>query len=151
MDENAIEETTEETPANPADFVKLLEDLVPADLIIFDLEGNKYKLPSKLSARRQIKALRMVEMAATLLQDINVEDDAFASMETMMRAAMGVLSDERLLDIIDETFETCYPGISKGIEGPPSDNFDIEELVKAFGPLAVAFAKTMVKAGNLLS
>lgn len=146
MGDTAIEETTE-----PTDFVKLLEDLVPSDLNIFDLEGNKYSLPNRLSARRQIKALRMVERAAELLQNIDVEDGAFDNMESMMRAAMSVLGDERLLDIIDETFETCYPMITRNLEGPPSDSFDIEELVKAFGPLAVAFAKTVVKAGNLLS
>lgn len=146
-----METSVEETVKENTDFVALLEDLVPTDLVIFDLEGNKFKLPSKLSARRQIKALRMVEKAADLLQDIDVDEGSFANMETMLRAAMGVLNDERLLDLIDEAFETCYPMITRNFEGAPSDNFDIEELVKAFGPLAVAFAKTMVKAGNLLS
>lgn len=146
MDDNAIDKTEEDSK----DFIKLLEDLVPSELTVLDLEGNKYKLPSKLSARRQIKALRMVEKAAELLQDIDVDANSFDNMETMMRAAMGVLGDERLLDIIDEAFEACYPGITKAFEGAPTDNFDIEELVKAFGPLAVAFAKTVVKAGNLM-
>jgi len=144
MEENTVEES------EAVDFVQLLEDLVPSDLTIHDLEGNKYKLPSKLSARRQIKALRMVEKAADLLQEIDVDEEAFTSMESMLRAAMGVLSDDRLLDLIDETFDACYPALAKNFEGSPSDNFDIEELIKAFGPLAVAFAKTLTKAGNLM-
>lgn len=145
------EQATEvSAPQDASDFISLLEDLVPSDLEIYDLEGNKYKLPSKLSARRQIKALRLVERAAELLQEIDVDEESFQSMETMIRAAMSVLSDERLLDLIDEAFESCYPMITRNFDAPPSDMFDIEELVKAFGPLAVAFAKSLVKAGSLI-
>jgi len=145
------EETTEVTESEePTDFVALLETLVPTDLIIRDLEGNEYKLPSKLSARRQIKALRMVEKAAELLQNIDVAEDAFTDVESMMRAALGVLSDERLIDLIDEAFSACYPKVSEKLDGLPSDCFDIEDLIKSFGPLAVAFAKTLTKASHLM-
>lgn len=144
MDSNAIEE-------NSGDIVSLLETLVPKDLVIFDLEGNKYKLPSKISARRQIKALRVVEQAGQLMSTIDAPAEAFGDVQAMLKVATTLLSDDRVLDILDEAFEACYPGITQGFDGNPTDNFDVEELIKSFGPLAVAFAKTMTKAGTLLS
>ena len=136
---------------DPSDFMTLLEDLIPPDLTIESLSGEKYKLPSKLSARRQIRAIRIVEKGFEILNTIDIEESSFSNIESMIQTAMGLLGNEDLIDLVDEAFAACYPDVADKLDGLPSDNFDIEDLVKAFGPLALAFAKTMTKAGRLMS
>ena len=132
------------------DLVKLLSDLIPEDLEIEALDGSKYKLPKKLSARRQIKAIRLVEKGMQILDGIDIDEASFESPMKMFTAAAGLLGDERVIDFIDEAFTACYPEVAEACGGLPSDAFDVEDLVKAFGPLALAFAKTMTKATTLM-
>lgn len=120
-------------------FWTLLDALVPeADTQIRDTTGKVYVLPSVLPARRQVKVLRVLRE----LMDLSTSSEAMAAIGSAFKtgdvaggigAALSVLDDERIFDLLDRAFVDAFPGtVPDGSR--PSDVFPVEEMVSALLP-----------------
>lgn len=135
-----------------------LETLVPPENITFEnVFGDTFKYPSMVSARKQIKILRIFDS----LQEVELEGLDFSNMQKIVDSIVKLATNDIVLKGISDCFKIAYPkAIEKSIakakknkydyeeEYVSADLFSIEELASAIVPLFLRLAK---KSGKVLT
>jgi hypothetical protein len=153
------EKTTEPTEALEKDaLLDFLETLVPPENINFEnVFGDKFKYPSMVSARKQIKILRIFDS----LQEVDLDGLVFTDVQSVVDSIVKVATNETVLKGINDCFVIAYPkAIDRSIvkakknkydyeeEFAAADLFSIEELASAIIPL---FLRLVKKSGKVLT
>ena len=139
----------------------LLSSLVPPDEIVFcNIFGDEFVRPSNISARSQIKMLRIVDD----LKELDIEGLNFSDMQAIVDSIMVLAGDERVLKAICECFTLAHKKpleqtMAKAkeldaefeVEFAAADLFSIEELVSSIIPLFIRIAKRAGQAIRALS
>lgn len=115
----------------------MLEKLVPPDgVVITDINGTEYALPTALPARRQVVAFR--EMKKLLDLDVIRESSAeVGSVADVVNLLVDAAASEEVSEALSSVFNAAYPGM---VDGDPLDLFPIEELVISMLPFSGRFA-----------
>ena len=127
----------------------MLDTLVPPDnLEISDVMGNKYELSSFISARSQVKILRIFEE----LQFGDIDMDFNGSVPEIMTKVLKLVSTDEVMSALDQAFKLSHPlayseatlrADEKKIDYQDAlDLFPIEEIVRAIIPLFLRLAQT---------
>ena len=146
----------------PEDAIRgLLSSLVPPDEIVFtNIFGDEFVKPSNVSARKQIKILRIVDD----LKEIELDGLTFDNMQSIVDSIMKLAADERVMKALCNCFSLAHPdALQKTIEKAneincdyeqefaAADLFSIEELVSSIIPLFIRIAKRAGQAIRALS
>jgi hypothetical protein len=133
-------EDIQEVPET-GDIKSILETLIPEDgASIKSIDGKEFKLPSVVSARRQIKALRHLEKAMDILTGIEIDEDVMGDLQKMIMTALDIAQDERILDILDECFEAAYPNVIAECGNPATEAFELNEVLQGLVPFIARLA-----------
>ena len=145
-----------------ANFKGILDTLVPPKSInIEDIFGNKYELVSAISARKQIKVIRMFDEIKEILSNVQVTNIT----SDFVQLISSLAQDEQVLSIICKCFNLAHPSVVKNAkdhadelnyeysddEQIAADLFSIEELVTAIFPLFIRLARRTSQAMSALT
>jgi len=121
-----------------------LEKLVPPDTLdISDIYGNSYTLPTAISARSQIKVIRVFEDLMEKIDKTKFVVPDPVTMPALLKALLIVSSDELVIESIEKCFGLAHPKVLKsalkgyGKGGSAADVFSIEELLSGVVPLFI--------------
>lgn len=141
--------TTEEAepiePMNAAMISLFLERLVPPEKIeIEDIFGNIYSLPTSISARSQIKVIRVFEGMMEKVDRTKFKFPDPINAATLLTAFINISSDDTVMNSIETCFKVAHPKVLKkalskfdGKSGSAADVFSIEELLSGVVPLFI--------------
>jgi len=123
---------------------KFLEKLCPPDsLELKTFDGNSFKLPGAIPARRQVVVFRLLK---ELLEEPEVVA-ALSGVNASSLEATGVVdllvslcTSEELVNKLGVIFSSAYPEVAKET-GDPLDAFALEDLVQSLIPFSERFLK----------
>lgn len=117
-----------------------LDALVPPEgAEITDEAGKSHKLPSRISARKQIAVGRAINGIVASAREAGASESMG---EFVSRLVDACLADDKLLDSLDQAFAVALPQVLEAAagdlsDGPPlsaTDLFPLEEMVGALVP-----------------
>jgi len=125
----------------------LFANLVPVDMVsITDIFGVKHDIATSISARKQIKILRIIEDVKDIEFNLQLNDDS-----NILEMLLSLASNEKFLMAIGKCFDLAYPIVVKELKEQALDNgqecedaldlFPIEDVISAIAPLFIRLAK----------
>lgn len=142
---------------------KFLDRLVPPkEVVVRDLSGAEVRVPSSISARRNVVVMReMQALLALPAVDRSMRaigeftDDAFSpeNVGSAVVRAVGICADPEVIDRLSTAFAEAHPEVLQGArsragrpEADAADLFSVEELTAALLPLFVGLVRRSVEA-----
>ena len=130
----------------------LFANLVPVDMVsVTDIFGVKHDLATSISARKQIKILRIIEEVKDIEFNLNITDET-----NILEMLLSLASNEKFLTAVGKCFDLAYPhivnelkeqAINNGYECDDAlDLFPIEDVLSAIIPLFIRLAKRTIGA-----
>jgi len=146
-DAQAEEQTAPDIVQAMNDLQELIKKLVPQDnLTIKDIFGDEHEINTSVSARKQIKVVRIFDN----VKDIPIEIGQGNLMQTLLQVAQN----ETVLLALAEIFEIAYPQVVAQTQkvakkkkvifekkGSVADLFPLEEVIDAIVPLFIRVVK----------
>ena len=146
-------ETKEQEKSQVESIRDVLNALVPPDNVeVTDVFGDKHKVSSSISARRQVKIMRLLEE----IKDINVNNIVVGDMtpQSMFNILIKLMANEQIFCTLCRCVEIAYPSVlSKMLESAEASSYDydkdlpvadlmpIEEVVALLVPLSLKIAR----------
>lgn len=142
---------------------KFLDRLVPPkEVVVRDLSGAEVRVPSSISARRNVVVMREMQALLALpavdrsMRAIGEFVDDALSPENVGSAvvrAVGICADPEVIDRLSTAFAEAHPEVLQGArsragrpEADAADLFSVEELTAALLPLFVGLVRRSVEA-----
>tara|TARA_B100001564_G_scaffold265844_1_gene227366 strand:+ start:446 stop:922 length:477 start_codon:yes stop_codon:yes gene_type:complete len=126
----------------------LFANLVPVDkTTVTDIFGEEHHLSCTISARTQIKLLRLIEE----VKDVEFNIDFSTEEVNIVDMLLSLANNEKFLAVLGKCFDMAYPKVvaevkfeadQNGIEADDAlDLFPIEDVIGAIAPLFIRLAK----------
>ena len=130
----------------------LFANLVPVDQIeITDIFGVKHQLATTISARNQIKVLRIIDDVKDIDFNLNISDET-----NILEMLLSFVDNEVFLLAIGKCFDLAYPQLVSELKKEAQENgidcddaldlFPIEDVLSAIIPLFIRLAKKTIGA-----
>ena len=143
--EQSIEQATETLKG-------LFANLVPVDHVeITDIFGVRHKIATTISARNQIKVLRIIEDVKDIEFNLNISDET-----NILEMLLSLAGNENFLMAIGKCFDLAYPHVVLELKKQAEENgyecedaldlFPIEDVLSAIIPLFIRLAKKTIGA-----
>lgn len=144
-------------------FAQILNQLVPeGEIVLVDIHGTSHAIPPRVSAKRQVQALRAIrQLIATSAEAAAAVRGAATNAGTdaaQLAVLIDVLGDSpEIMQGVDDAFRAAYPEVAAELGADPSDAFELQDIASAllpfFGRLVGGAARMMapldrVTAGN---
>jgi hypothetical protein len=169
---DASEARLSDTPAKKPDPLKdLLDRLVPPQAVqIVDLFGNEYRIPTAISARRNVEVTRKIQeviahpAAERALARADLLLGGGDGLAEAVVHLVGLVASDEVIEALAAALHAAHPGLyiqarHRAIEaqadlpdeGDLADLFAVEEIAAALVPLFVRLAKRSVQALHVVS